>query len=247
MVAEFSRFGIFKRADGTLATSICHSRPENAGRGECHHFSFAETAEEIQKKLTFYITERVNGKLDKVDGTAGDYLSAFRNWLILEKHYDASKLVDPKATGSVLELWFDNDEQLYHNMLNEIMETDLMSGIKVDENVKKSADSLLKNDVTFRVMSNPGIAVNDDETVARDTNFWMQSNNMNNGDGTVSDTNYDLNDSIVTALSSGDNQVDVDEVERLKEIYVNHSDNKSTNVDDNPFSSDKLDCRYDEN
>lgn len=215
---QFSRFGIYVRPDGTLASSICHAKPENAGRGECNHFSFADDAKEIQRKLTYYLTERINGPVDKTDGTAGDYMSAFRNWLILEKGFEADKLTDPGATGSIIDTWFDGDKDKYHEILSEAMETSLMAGMRASVEIKETAKAFVDNGLSFRVISNPGVNVNDDNTIARDTNFWMQSNGID-ADGSVADKPK-INASMVTALSSGDSRVDVNDVEHIQDSFV---------------------------
>lgn len=219
---QFSRFGIYIKQDGTLASSICHARPENAGKGECNHFSFADDAKEIQRKLTYYLTERINGSITETDGTAGDYLSAFKNWLVLEKGYDADKLADPGSDGSIVDIWFDGDDKKYKEILGEALETSLLSGLRASVEVKESADKFIKAGLSFRVVSNTGIKVNDDDMIARDTNFWMQSNGID-ADGDVAEKPK-INNSVVTALSSGDTRVDVDEVEKIKEKFVLHAD-----------------------
>lgn len=227
---QFSRFGIYVRQDGTLASSICHARPENAGRGECNHFSFADDSKEIQRKLTYYLTERIGGRIESTDGTAGDYLSAFKNWLVLENGYDADKLVDPGVDGSIVDIWFDGDKEKYDEVLGEAMETSLMSGLRASVEVKESAMKFVDAGLSFRVVSNTGISVNNDDMIARDTNFWMQSNGID-ADGTVSEKPK-IDNSVVTALSSGDARVDVDEVERVRDDFVLKADPMNQAPDD---------------
>lgn len=218
------------RPDGTLASSICHAKPENAGKGECNHFSFADDSKEIQRKLKYYLTERIGGPAKKTDGTAGDYLSAFRNWLILEKGFEADKLTDPGATGSIIDMWFDGDRAKYDEMLGEVMETSLMAGVRASVEVKETAKAFVDNGLSFRVISNPGAGENDDSTIARDTNFWMQSNGID-ADGSVASKPV-IDGSMVTALSSGDSRVDVDEVGKASDGFVLQRDPMNLAPDD---------------
>lgn len=227
---QFSRFGIYVRTDGTLASSICHAKPENAGKGECNHFSFADNAKEIQRKLKYYLTKRINGTTANTDGTAGDYMSAFRNWLILEKGFEADRLTDPGETGSIIETWFDGDHERYDAILGEAMETSLMAGIRASVEVKETAKAFIDNGLPFRVISNPGVNVNDDGTIARDTNFWMQSNGID-ADGSVA-SKPKIDGSMITALSSGDSRVDTDEVEKVQDEFVLHRDPMNLAPDD---------------
>lgn len=227
---QFSRFGIYVRQDGTLASSVCHARPENAGKGECNHFSFADDAKEIQRKLTYYLTERINGTTGETDGTAGDYMSAFKNWLVLEKGFDADSLPDPGADGNIIDMWFDGDNEKYSRILGEAMETSLMAGLKASVEVKETAAKFIDAGLSFRVVSNANIRVNDDSMIARDTNFWMQSNGIA-GDGSVAGKPK-IDDSMATVLSSGDSRVDIDEVKHVDDEFVLHADPMNMAPDD---------------
>lgn len=157
-------------------------------------------------------------------------MSAFKNWLVLEKGFDADSLPDPGADGNIIDMWFDGDNEKYSRVLGEAMETSLMAGLKASVEVKETAAKFIDAGLPFRVVSNTGISVNDDSMIARDTNFWMQSNGIA-GDGNVAGKPK-IDNSVVTALSSGDSRVDVDEVEHVEDEFVLHADPMNMAPDD---------------
>lgn len=209
---EFTRYGVYQLKNGVLAVSVCHASPKNAGKGECRHFSWADTREEANIRRKYYATERVNG-VKSNDGTAGDYLSAFQNWLIMEKGYNKADLPQPKPHENITDAWFHGNEDTFKNLLQEALDTDLLRGAKIDENTQKSAQQFLSNGINLNVVSNRSFSAEDSSA---DTDFWYQINNLQpktakNSEKTVEDDG--LETSTVTALASGDSEADMDELE----------------------------------
>lgn len=215
-----ARYGIYVDDSGLLATSICHAKDGNAGRGECRHFSFSRTAEEADRKLSSYLSDRMEGDLDddQIDGTAGDFLNAFRNWLILEKGFSADALPRPEEGQSLLNAWFNDDNDKYARIVREAKETSLLSpmftGAEQKDSVKRIADS----GIPIRVISNPTLDDAAPERVKSDTAVWMEMN------GISEHGQADGGGSEVSVISSGDAQHDIKEIIDHGDKYVNPAD-----------------------
>lgn len=233
---QFSRWGIYIK-DGILGTSICHASPGNEGRGECTHFSFAETSEEIQEKYLHYLTDRIGGSLtsDETDGTPGDYVNTFRNWLIQEKGFSSSSLKDPGVSGDLVSAWFHDDAQEYDRLIKEVTETSLMESLRTSEEVRRSAQSFVESGIPFRVVSTVGTRSTRDESVARDTAMWLRTNGIDPSSVTRDDGLMDS--SSVTALASGSAQSDVHALEKEDIEFIPPSS-------DSAFVPENIDKRY---
>jgi hypothetical protein len=220
---EYSRFGIYVGKDGMLASSICHAHPGNAGKGECQHFSFAETSELAQRKLNYYLTERITGRLDvtEIDGTSGDYLSALQNWLILEKGYDRAELPYPDG-DSLLHAWFHDDETTYRNIINEAKSTSLLGSLKIGDSQKEEIQAIAQADIPINIISDPSLGDNDDERISIDTAAWMSINGISD---TAESSKPGIDDSSVNVISTGDARIDVHELEHLERQFTVHDDN----------------------
>lgn len=211
-----ARYGIYVDDSGLLATSICHAKDGNAGKGECRHFSFSDTAEEADRKLSSYLSDRMEGDLDadQVDGTAGDFLNAFRNWLILEKGFNADDLPRPEEGQSLLTAWFDGDSDRYARIIGEARETSLLApmfaGAEQKDSVKRIADS----GIPIRVISNPTLDDAAPERVESDTAMWMEMNGIPRREQAVE------GGSEVSVISSGDARHDIKEIISHGDRYV---------------------------
>ena len=204
------RYGIYVGHDGLLATSVCHARNGNEGHGECRHFSFSDTADEAEKKLEHYLTDRMDGILDgeHVDGTAGGFMDAFRNWLILEKGFDPESLHRPGDGETILSAWFDGDDDRYCAMLEEAGRTSLLSPMITGEAESRDAKRMAKAGIPMRVISSGTLDDIGEDRRDEDTRMWMDINGI---DGTVADDGS-ISGSIVDVLSTGDSRHDVGEI-----------------------------------
>ena len=223
MNEEYSRFGIYVGKDGMLASSMCHAQPEHAGRGECQHFSFADTAEEAQRKLNYYLTERINGRIssNQVDGTAGDYLSALRNWLVLEKGYSKESLPYPDGS-SILDAWFHGDEQLYRKIIDEAKKTSLLASLNIGDDEKEQMKALVEADIPINILSDPSLHDDDHERIAMDTAAWLSINGISEDAASME---QDMENSSVNVISTGDSRADIHEIEHLDKRYITSSGN----------------------
>ena len=213
-----TRYGIYVDDSGLLATSICHAKDGNAGKGECRHFSFSDTPEEADRKLTAYLSDRMDGILDddQIDGTAGDYLDAFRNWLILEKGYNPDGLQRPKNGETLLHAWFDDNRKQYSAILQEASRTSLLSPMFAGAEQKDSVKRIARSGVPIRVISDSTLDGNTPERVASDTRVWLELNGISQDDASADDDG----DSTVSVISSGPVQHDASEIISHGDKYV---------------------------
>lgn len=234
---DYSRLGIYIGSDGRLTTSVCHARPENAGRGECRHFSFAKDSKALQDKLTCYLTDRITGTLSEnaIDGTAGDYLSALRNWLVLENGYDRDALPNPDGS-TILTAWFHDDKRKYNKIINEAMETPLFAAMRIGAEQKESIKGMADAGMHINVISSPTLDDISEDRIAADTAALLSMNGISD-DTDVHESTMD--ESTIGIISSGDAHIDVHELERLANDYVH----KGESHDDDIHA---LDHRYDD-
>lgn len=217
-----TRYGIYVDDNGLLATSICHARDGNAGKGECRHFSFSDTPEEADRKLSAYLSERMDGMLedDQIDGTAGDYLDAFRNWLVLEKGFNPDDLQRPKDGETLLHAWFDDDRKQYSIILQEAKGTSLLSPMFAGSEQKGSVKRIAQSGVPIRIISDSTLNGNTPDRIASDTRVWMELNGIDQNDASADDKE----ESTVSVISSGGAQHDVREIINHGDKYVKPAD-----------------------